>query len=53
VCAGPRRGIWPMKEKYQYKSDMKELLKCYLSQKQMAGFKFERQKRELERFDDY
>jgi len=42
-----------MKEKYQYKSDMKELLKCYLSQKQMAGFKFEKQCRELQRFDDY
>jgi len=42
-----------MKEKYQYKSDMKELLACYLSQKQMTGFKFERQERELHRFDDY
>ena len=42
-----------MKEKYQYKSDMKELLQCYLSQKQMTGFKFEKQGRQLERFDDY
>jgi len=42
-----------MKEDYRYKSDMAELFACYLSQKQMAGFKFERQARELERFDDY
>ena len=42
-----------MKEKYQYKSDMGKLLKCYLTEKNMTGFKFERQARELERFDDY
>ena len=38
---------------YQYKSDMAELLKCYLKEKIMTGFKFEKQARELERFDDY
>ena len=38
---------------YQYKSDMGELLKCYLKEKKMTGFKFEKQARELERFDDY
>ena len=42
-----------MKRDYQFKSDMKKLLQRYLSQKQMCGFKFEKQKRELERFDDY
>ena len=42
-----------MKVKYQYKSDMGELLKCYLEEKKMTGFKFEKQGRELERFDDY
>jgi len=42
-----------MKEKYKYKSDIKDLLQSYLSQKQMSGFKFENQKRELEKFDDY
>lgn len=42
-----------MKESYQYKSDMAELLQCYLTEKQMTGFKFEKQGRELERFDDY
>ncbi|MCL5770717.1 MAG: tyrosine-type recombinase/integrase [Actinobacteria bacterium] len=42
-----------MKMHYQWKSDMKELLQCYLSQKKMTGFKFEKQDRELQRFDDY
>jgi integrase len=38
---------------YQYKSDMAKLLMCYLKEKKMTGFKFEKQARELERFDDY
>ena len=42
-----------MKRDYQLKSGMKKLLHCYLSEKKMTGFKFEKQKRELERFDDY
>ena len=42
-----------MKESYQYKSDMAELLQGYLTEKQMTGFKFEKQGRQLERFDDY
>ena len=42
-----------MKESYQYKSDIQELLQCYLTEKQMSGFKFEKQGRELQRFDDY
>ena len=42
-----------MKYSYEWKSDIAELLQCYLSQKQMTGFKFEKQCRELQRFDDY
>ena len=42
-----------MKENYKYKSDIKDLLQSYLSQKKMSGFKFENQTRELEKFDDY
>ena len=38
---------------YQYKSDMGKLLQCYLKEKIITGFKFEKQARELERFDDY
>ena len=38
---------------YQYKSDMGELLQRYTKEKKMTGFKFEKQARELERFDDY
>ena len=38
---------------YQYKSDMRELLQLYLKEKKVTGFKFEKQARELERFDDY
>ena len=38
---------------YQYKSDIAELLQSYLTEKKMTGFKFEKQGRELERFDDY
>ena len=38
---------------YQHKSDMAKLLQCYLKEKKMTGFKFEKQARELERFDDY
>ena len=42
-----------MKESYEWESDIAELLQCYLTEKQMTGFKFEKQGRELERFDDY
>lgn len=42
-----------MKNIYRWKSDMAELLQSYLAEKQMTGFKFEKQGRELERFDDY
>jgi len=42
-----------MKYSYQYKSDIAKLLQSYLTEKQMTGFKFEKQGRELERFDDY
>ena len=42
-----------MKKNYKYKSDIKDLLQSYLSQKKMSGFKFENQTRELEKFDDY
>ena len=42
-----------MKYSYQYKSDIAELLQCYLTEKKMTGFKFEKQGRELQRFDDY
>jgi integrase len=42
-----------MKRDYQYKSDIAELLQSYLTEKKMTGFKFKKQGRELERFDDY
>lgn len=42
-----------MKNSYQWKSDLAGLLQCYLNVKQMTGYKFENQGRELERFDDY
>ena len=42
-----------MKYSYRYKSDIAELLQRYLTEKKMTGFKFEKQSRELERFDDY
>jgi len=42
-----------MKYSYRYKSDIAELLQCYLTEKKMTGFKFKNQGRELERFDDY
>jgi integrase/recombinase XerD len=42
-----------MKSNYEWKSDISELLQRYLAEKQMTGFKFERQGRELERFDNY
>ena len=38
---------------YQYKSDMGKLLKCHIEEKNMTGFKFEKQTRWLERFDEY
>lgn len=34
---------------YQYKSDIQELLQCYLTEKKMTGFKFEKQGRELDK----
>lgn len=42
-----------MKNNYQWKSDISDLLQSYLTEKQMTGFKFEKQERELERFDNY
>jgi integrase len=42
-----------MKNNYQWKSDLSTLLQGYLAEKQMTGFKFQKQGRELERFDDY
>lgn len=42
-----------MKNKYQWKSDLATLLQCYLTEKQMSGYKFKNQERDLERFDDY
>jgi len=42
-----------MKNNYQWKSDLSTLLQGYLTEKQMTGFKFKYQSRELERFDDY
>jgi len=42
-----------MKRGYRFKSDMQKLLKLYIAEKKMSGFKFEKQKRELEHFDDY
>jgi len=42
-----------MKNNYQWKSDISNLLQSYLIGKQITGFKFEKQERELERFDNY
>jgi integrase/recombinase XerD len=42
-----------MKNIYQWKSDLSTLLQGYLIEKQMTGFKFKNQGRELERFDEY
>lgn len=38
---------------YEWKSDMKDLLRAYIREKWMAGFKYEKQARELQRFDTY
>ena len=46
-------GVQVMKNNYQWKSDISNLLQSYLTEKQMTGFKFEKQERELERFDNY
>ncbi len=42
-----------MKKVYQWKSDMSPLLKAFLKEKKMVGFKYEKQTRELEHFDAY
>jgi integrase/recombinase XerD len=42
-----------MKNDYKWISDMARLLQLYLTEKKMTGFKFEKQGRELERFDSY
>ncbi|MEA1962204.1 MAG: tyrosine-type recombinase/integrase [Bacillota bacterium] len=38
---------------YEWKSDMKDLLRAFIQEKQMTGFKYKKQARELERFDAY
>lgn len=42
-----------MKKNYQWKSDISALLKTFLNEKKMIGFKYESQARELEHFDSY
>ena len=42
-----------MNNTYEWKSDMKDLLCAFIREKQMTGFKYEKQATELERFDDY
>jgi site-specific recombinase XerD len=42
-----------MSSTYEWKSDMKDLLRIFIREKQMTGFKYKKQARELERFDAY
>jgi site-specific recombinase XerD len=42
-----------MKNQYQWKSDISKMLKAFIKEKKMTGFKYERQTRDLERFDNY
>lgn len=42
-----------MKTPYQWKSDMADMLKAFLQEKKMTGFKYENQERKLEHFDAY
>lgn len=42
-----------MKTPYQWKSDMANMLKAFLQEKKMTGFKYENQERKLEHFDAY
>lgn len=42
-----------MNSTYEWRSDMKDLLHEFIREKQMTGFKYEKQVRELERFDAY
>jgi site-specific recombinase XerD len=42
-----------MTNQYQWKSDISKMLKAFIEEKKMTGFKYERQTRDLERFDTY
>lgn len=42
-----------MSSTYDWKSDMKDLLRTFIREKQMTNFKYKKQARELERFDAY
>ena len=42
-----------MKHIYRWKSDLSTLLQGYLTEKQMTGYKYKKQGRELEHFDEY
>jgi integrase/recombinase XerD len=42
-----------MSNVYEWKSDMKDLLRIFIREKQMTNFKYKKQTRELERFDAY
>lgn len=42
-----------MSQNYKWKSDMSGLLIKFIAEMKMTGFKFEKQERELERFDEF
>ena len=42
-----------MREAYQWKSDMEHVLCSFIAEMKRAGFKYEKQERELQRFDEY
>jgi len=42
-----------MKKTYEWKSALSELIQSYIAEKQMCGFKFIVQERELKHFDEY
>lgn len=42
-----------MKEKYQWHSEISDMIIAYLKEKRMTGFKFNQQERYLKKFDNY
>lgn len=42
-----------MRKIYEWKSDLKDLLRIFIQEKKMTNFKYKKQTRELERFDAY
>lgn len=53
MCLESRGGAYTVKESYEWKSDLSEIIQAYIKEKHIGGYKFLSQERELRHFDTY